>query len=63
MWITLDVDYIGCGLHWMWINSNCCVCGFISSRGTNSETLLLGGVDAALIAYQPYVRSASLCSV
>ena len=39
--------------------------GFISSRRTNSQILLLDGVDVALIAYQHYVRSTrlSLCSV
>ena len=36
---------------------------FISSRGTNSQSLLLGGFDAALIAYQLVVLSGSLCSV
>ena len=36
---------------------------FISSRGTNSQILLLGGVDAALVSVQPVVLSGSLCSV
>jgi hypothetical protein len=33
---------------------------FISSRGTNSKSLLLDGVDVALTAYQLVVRSTSL---
>ena len=36
---------------------------FISSRGTNSQILLLDGVDVALNGVQPVARSASLCSV
>ena len=35
----------------------------ISSRGTKTHILLLDGVDVALIAYQLYVHSASMCSV
>ena len=36
---------------------------FISSRGTNSQSLLLDGVDVALIGVQPVALSGSLCSV